>query len=941
MGHLKRLGPFLLERMIGRGGMGAVYRARRDDTGQIVAVKALLLPLEQERERFNAEIATMKLLHHDNIVRLYGFGQEDGVLYYAMEYVDGPSLATLLKRGRQFTWEEVVYIGSEVCRALKHAHDRGVVHRDIKPANILLVGNGTVKVSDYGIAQYFGSSRLTSANQVVGTIEYMAPEQARAGSLTPHTDMYSLGALMYVLLTGKPPYVARDLTQLMQKFRHGPPKSVRSFRPETPRVVEEVIFELLQVQTSKRPSDARLIGRRLEALLKTSPNCPDGNPFKNSRFSLNKLEERTTSDSRIDLENPSETALREGEDFYGAADPPEDMPYLSVEDVKGGEDAAKEEDGTETGGSTSGTGVTSDYFEFDLQGQASKGSGVDALAPTVGSLKRREETASASDEFTLGASPSVAATVSSEVNADSGFDVNLPDSKSRAAESPLGETTRTSGTASFELNSSKDGSPNASPGANGQMSRFDATTVCEDSSPKGSAKQPASQEIKETKPDEAPIHEDSVSTVESAEATDGEKDERKGEGALSILPKRPTEPIASPLAKFKPSEFFDVDESELGDPSKLEEEETEAPWLRWVRVAIMLAVFWGLMVFAVNLFKAPTADKLYGRIDANLRGVSPRDFPNALRREQGNLEKFTTLYPNDARAARARYFSSEVELSILEKNMQSEIQKPGGVTSEVPIERAYIEASRAALTDLNEGAEKLRAFIILFNQNNFDIKSIDPPAEEEPSETPNAESTDAKKGRAAKDKTKNPWETWNGQNHAALTPNDKFVLLAKRQLAELQEEIKRHEQAEREVLNDRLRYIESIEEKDPDRARLMRRAAFSLYGSKKWAQELLKDAPDGSTPNPPDELGAAPSLGNENGEIAEPAPEPLAAETESAEPDAGSGESEPESAEAESAEQETEPAAPTVESSEPKDEPVESESAPGAAEAEPEDSPAE
>ena len=185
MGHLKRLGPFLLERMIGRGGMGAVYRARRDDTGQIVAVKALLLPLEQERERFNAEIATMKLLHHDNIVRLYGFGQEDGVLYYAMEYVDGPSLATLLKRGRQFTWEEVVYIGSEVCRALKHAHDRGVVHRDIKPANILLVGNGTVKVSDYGIAQYFGSSRLTSANQVVGTIEYMAPEQARAGSLTP------------------------------------------------------------------------------------------------------------------------------------------------------------------------------------------------------------------------------------------------------------------------------------------------------------------------------------------------------------------------------------------------------------------------------------------------------------------------------------------------------------------------------------------------------------------------------------------------------------------------------------------------------------------------------------------------------------------------------------------------------------------------------------
>ncbi|MGN1063973.1 MAG: protein kinase, partial [Thermoguttaceae bacterium] len=807
-----------------------------------------------------------------------------------------------------------------------------------KPANILLVGNGTVKVSDYGIAQYFGSSRLTSANQVVGTIEYMAPEQARAGSLTPHTDMYSLGALMYVLLTGKPPYVARDLTQLMQKFRHGPPKSVRAFRPETPKVVEEVIFELLQVQTSKRPSDARIIGRRLEALLKTSPNCSDGNPFKNSRFSLNELEERTPSDSRIDLENPSETALREGEDFYGAADPPEDMPYLSVEDVKGDEDAAKEDGGTETGGSAAGSGVTSDYFEFDLQDQASKGGGVGALTPTAGSLKPREETASTSDEFALGVSPNVAATVSSEINADSGFDVNLPDSKSQAAESPLGGTTRTSGTAPFGLNPSKVGSPNASPGANCQMSRFDATTVCEDSSPKDPVKDPVSQEVKKENPDEAPIQEDSVSTVESAEASDGEKEERKEEGALSVLPKRPTEPIASPLAKFKPSEFFDVDESELGDPSKLEEEETEAPWIRWVRVAIMLAVFWGLMVFAVNLFKAPTADKLYGRIDANLRGVSPREFPNALRREQGNLEKFATLYPNDARAARARYFSSEVELSILEKNMQSEIQKPGGVTSEVPIERAYIEASRAALTDLNEGAEKLRAFIILFNQNNFDIKSIDPPPEEEQSKTPNSASTDAKKDRAVKDKNKNPWETWNGQNHAALTPNDKFVLLAKRQLAELQEEIKRHEQAEKEVLNDRLRYIESIEGKDPDRARLMRRAAFLLYGSKKWAQELLKEAPDGSTPNSPDESSSEPNMERSNGETAEPAPESLAPETEPAEPEAAAGESGPESAAAEPGAQEPEPASSTVESLDPKDEPVESESTPAAADAEPADS---
>ena len=328
----KRFGPFILDGLIGRGGMGAVYRAHREDDGRVVAVKALLVPLDQERERFSAEIATMKLLRHDNIVRLYGFGQEEGTLYYAMEFVDGPSLSTLLKRGTRFTWEEVVYIGASICRALKHAHDRGVVHRDIKPANILLVGEGVVKVSDYGIAQYFGSSRLTGANQVVGTIEYMAPEQARAGALTPHTDMYSLGALMYVLLTGKPPYPARSLAELLQQYRQGPPDSIRLSRPEIPKVVDEVVLDLLKIQTNERPGDARVIGRRLEAILKTSRECPDGNPFKGCNFTLRRpaIAKESTENSRVDLENPSATSL--AEDAAQGAEQCPDVPDCPVSD---------------------------------------------------------------------------------------------------------------------------------------------------------------------------------------------------------------------------------------------------------------------------------------------------------------------------------------------------------------------------------------------------------------------------------------------------------------------------------------------------------------------------------------------------------------------------------------------------------------------------------
>ncbi|MBR4834392.1 MAG: serine/threonine protein kinase [Thermoguttaceae bacterium] len=328
MDRRERFGPFILERLLGRGGMGAVYRAQHEETGRTVAVKTLLTPLESERERFEAEISTLKLLRHENIVKLYGFGQEDGVLYYAMEYVDAPSLATLMKRGRRFSWEEVVYIGAAVCRALKHAHDRGVIHRDVKPANILLLDGGGVKVADYGIAQYFGSSRLTGANQVVGTIEYMAPEQAQAGPITPRTDAYALGALMYALLTGEPPYRARSLPELLRRHREETPESIRRTRPEAPNVLDAFLRELLQIAPEKRPGDARLIGRRLEGVLKTAANVENGNPFLNRRFFI---DGRSTDDGEDEASDAPTPSRKLDESLVDAAP---DLPYRSFDDER-------------------------------------------------------------------------------------------------------------------------------------------------------------------------------------------------------------------------------------------------------------------------------------------------------------------------------------------------------------------------------------------------------------------------------------------------------------------------------------------------------------------------------------------------------------------------------------------------------------------------------
>ncbi len=403
MGRQERFGPFILERLLGRGGMGAVYRARCEETGRTVAVKTLLTPLESERERFEAEISTLKLLRHENIVKLYGFGQEDGVLYYAMEYVDAPSLATLMKRGRRFSWEEVVYIGAAVCRALKHAHDRGVIHRDVKPANILLLDGGGVKVADYGIAQYFGSSRLTGANQVVGTIEYMAPEQAQAGPITPRTDAYALGALMYALLTGEPPYRARALPELLRRHREETPESIRRARPEAPNVLDAFLRELLQISPEKRPGDARLIGRRLEGILKTAPNVENGNPFLNQRFFIDGRSTRLEENEERELSTPS----CEAPEPLGDAAP--DLPYRSFDDERGEDDVkspferttefdlAKPADGERKSEATS-TFATASVSDFDLATVSAESSDFD-LAGAVPAAVAFENDGGAADGF--------------------------------------------------------------------------------------------------------------------------------------------------------------------------------------------------------------------------------------------------------------------------------------------------------------------------------------------------------------------------------------------------------------------------------------------------------------------------------------------------------------------------------------------------------------
>ncbi|MBR2694650.1 MAG: serine/threonine protein kinase [Thermoguttaceae bacterium] len=311
------LGPFRLVRLLGQGGMGAVYEAVQSGTPDLVALKVLLSPADEDsvrRERFEAEIDTLKRLRHPNIVRLIGFGEAEGFRYFAMEYVDGASLETRLRRKHRFTWEEAVHIGVNTARALRHAHDRGIIHRDIKPANILLSVKGEIKVSDYGIAHLFGGQRMTALDTVIGTLEYMSPEQASSGPITPKTDLFSLGAVLYAVLTKTPPFPLekKSLPELLNKFREGPVESARLRRPDLPRDLDALLSDLLEISADKRPPNALIVQRRLEAILEKhaapgglarffEPEEDDGGEEYDPARAETVLAEAAPTPSRVDL----------------------------------------------------------------------------------------------------------------------------------------------------------------------------------------------------------------------------------------------------------------------------------------------------------------------------------------------------------------------------------------------------------------------------------------------------------------------------------------------------------------------------------------------------------------------------------------------------------------------------------------------------------------
>ncbi len=273
-------GPYRVVRLIGQGGMGAVYEAVDPDSGRTVAVKTLLLHLADDegvRRRFEAEIETLLLFKHPGIPALKSWGNQDGLPFFVMEYVSGETLEALLRSGRRFTWQETTAITREVLRVLKAAHDHGVFHRDLKPANLMFrpaAGGGVnVVVTDFGIAKLFGETGLTRSGAVVGTPEYMSPEQAAGHVVDRRGDLYSLGLVMFAMLAGKPPFQGA-VAAVMECQKSRKPPRISSVVPGIPAALDDLIDRLLEKSPGHRPANAGVVAKLLADVSGSTPATP-------------------------------------------------------------------------------------------------------------------------------------------------------------------------------------------------------------------------------------------------------------------------------------------------------------------------------------------------------------------------------------------------------------------------------------------------------------------------------------------------------------------------------------------------------------------------------------------------------------------------------------------------------------------------------------------
>lgn len=292
-----RIGPYQVIERVGRGGMGEVFRAMDPALDRVVAVKVLTPALAgspEARRRFLREARAAAAVCHEHVVTIHAVDDSGEQPYLVMQYIAGDSLQQKIDRQGALGLKEILRIGMQVATGLSAAHGQGLVHRDIKPANILLEnGVERVKITDFGLARAASDPGLTRPGMIVGTPNYMSPEQARGESVGPRSDLFSLGGVLYAMATGEPPFSADSAVAVLRKVSDDPPRPIRELNPEVPRWLVEIVDQLMSKRSEGRPSSAEEVAEQLRRHL-ADLQCSPTAKVEPSRRALARNAIRTT-----------------------------------------------------------------------------------------------------------------------------------------------------------------------------------------------------------------------------------------------------------------------------------------------------------------------------------------------------------------------------------------------------------------------------------------------------------------------------------------------------------------------------------------------------------------------------------------------------------------------------------------------------------------------
>jgi serine/threonine protein kinase len=273
-GELGRLGDYRILAMVGIGGMGIVFRAGDIKLNRLVALKVMKPEAVSDdiaRQRFMAEGRSAASIQHDHVITIYQVGEDNGLPFMAMQFLEGETLDRRIKRQGKLPATEIQRIGREIASGLQAAHDKGLIHRDIKPGNIWLeTGTGRVKILDFGLVRPTGDQyqHLTRTGFVMGTPGYMSPEQARGTKVDARSDLFSLGSVLYEMCTGREPFMGADMMATLMALAMESPPPIRLLNPEIPPALAELVSWLLAKSAEDRPRSARMVA---DSLAKIQP----------------------------------------------------------------------------------------------------------------------------------------------------------------------------------------------------------------------------------------------------------------------------------------------------------------------------------------------------------------------------------------------------------------------------------------------------------------------------------------------------------------------------------------------------------------------------------------------------------------------------------------------------------------------------------------------